>query len=147
MKKRQHLLPCGRVIYYSEFTPVDIGRGNVVYLNRHRKALNALYPFENSGRKKLRWSGEVFNKFSTILTEHLTNCMLEGDRITTNGNHTWMIAGTTRETKHVNWHSDGVTFNIVIKGLKGKFGIRMNRTKRKELQKRIMSGQNYHLIT
>ena len=146
MKTRQHMLPCGRVIFYKEYTPADIGEQLNVYLFKHRKALDALSSLRDSGNSRVRWAKNVYNKFSTILTEHLVNHMLEGDRITTLQNHTWMIAGTNRDTKHVNWHSDGITYNIVIKGLKGKFGIRMNRTKRRELQSRIISGQAYHII-
>jgi hypothetical protein len=148
MKKRQHVLPCGRVIYYKETTPKDIGTGKamVALLNENRKELDKLYSYYNAGRNKVKWSGLVYGKFCEVLTDHLIDCMMNGDRVETLDGHKWMIAGNKKlNTRHANWHSDGISYGVVITGIKGNFGVRLSTKKRKELQSRIMSGQNYHI--
>lgn len=148
MKKRQHVLPCGRVVYYNETTPHDIGtkKGMVTLLNNNRKELEKIYPFNNAGRRKIRWAGMAYNKFCQTLAEYLAECLLNGDRLETIQGHKWMIAGNSRpNARHSNWHSDGLQYGVVIDGIKGNFGVRLSKKRRKELQSKIMSGQNYHI--
>lgn len=148
MKKRQHILPCGRVIYYKETTPKDIGKVDsmVNLLNKYRKELEKISPYNNAGRRRVVWSQKAYNQFCGILTNALAECLINGDRVQTLDEHVWMIAGNTKPSKkHANWHTDGVQYGIVIKGIKSNFGVRLSRKNRKELQARIMSGQNYHI--
>jgi hypothetical protein len=148
MKNRQHVLPCGRVVYYKETTPKDIGTSKkmVKLLNENRKELEKIYAYNNAGRHRTRWAGYVYNKFCKILATHLSDCLINGDRVETSKGHKWMIAGDTKpNNRHANWHSDGKKYSVVISGIKGNFGVRLSRKKRKELQARIMSGQNYHI--
>jgi hypothetical protein len=148
MKKRQHVLPCGRVVYYRETTPQDIGKTKsmVDMLNKNRKELEKMYPYNNAGRNRKRWAGMVYGKFCKMLTTHLSDCLINGDRVETFYGHKWMIASDTEPNKrHANWHSDGKKYSVVINGIKGNFGVRLSRRKRKELQARIMSGQHYHI--
>lgn len=147
MKKRQHVLRCGRVVYYEETTPKDIALKKPVFrmLNENREELDKLYSFYNTGRNKKKWAGLVYGKFCQLLTTHLSDCLINGDRIETSKAHKWMIAGDTKpNNRHANWHSDGKKYSVVITGIKSNFGVRLSRKKRKELQSRIMAGQNYH---
>jgi hypothetical protein len=149
MKQRQRVLPCGRVIYFEETTPRDIGTHETMSkrLLAAKRHLESLRSFDSSGRKKKRWSGEVYNRFTTFLVDHLVERLLAGDRVNTFEGHTWMIADKLwkgKKDRYPNWHTDGKNYGVVIKGLKGKFGIRLSRAKRKELKERINGGQNYH---
>lgn len=149
-RSRQFLLPCGRVIFFKETTPKDIGAKKSVMnlLVAHRGELDKLVSWKGHGRNKNRWAPEVFNKFSTILSDMLTERLLNGDRITTLDNHMWMIAGVEQERKkerYLNWHTDGKTYSVIIRGLNGRFGIRMSRARRRQLKDHINSGQKYHV--
>jgi hypothetical protein len=146
MRIRQRLLPCGRVISFEETTPHDIGKSKTMkaLLLASRKKLDPLYSYDSSGRTKDRWVGQVYNRFATTLTKCLVERLLAGDRIETINGHKWMIGFPTDGGKFVNWHTDGKSFRVGIQGLKGKFGIRLSRAKRRELKERILGGQNYH---
>jgi hypothetical protein len=148
MKKRQRVLTCGRVIYFKETTPRDIGlkKSMKKRLLANRKLLESLVPFENAGRRNNEWVSRVYNKFTTVLTELLVERLLSGDRIETLDGHVWMIASIGESKRHVNWHTDGHSYAVEIKGLKGNFGITLSRKMKAELRKRITSGQNYHII-
>lgn len=149
MKKKQHLLKCGRVIYYNETTPKDIvyKKSTVDFLNKHRKELEQLFKYDHAGRGRVRWAKLVYDRFCTFLSDYLADSLINGDRIETFNGHKWMIAGDDNpNSRHSNWHTNGVKYGVVISGIKSKFGIRLSRKKRKELQSRIMSGQNYHTI-
>lgn len=146
MKKRQRILPCGRVVYFEETYPQDIANSKSISraLLASRKKLDALVSFKSAGKRNKQWVPRVYNKFTTFLVEHLLERLLEGDRIFTYKGNVWMISGRGDGGKYVNWHSDGKSYGIVIKGINSKFGIRMSRAKRKELKERILNGQNYH---
>jgi len=148
MKKRQHLLRCGRVIYFNEFTHTDIAETKPVYdaIIKHRKEFKKLSDPDIAGRKPKLWSRNVYSKFVTMLTEHLVDRLLQGDRITTLNDNTWMVAVTGDGGKrHSNWHTDGKQYGVVIKGIKSKFGVRLSRRRRKELETLIKQGKTYHV--
>ena len=147
MKQKQRILPCGRVIYFTETTPHDVGKRITMRkrLLANKKLLDALYPFDNAGRTNLRWSGMVYNRFTTFLVESLVDNLLQGNRIETFDGHMWLIGNRKDAGKYVNWHTNGHAFSVVIRGLKGNFGIRLSRKNRKALRDRINAGQKYHV--
>lgn len=148
MKKRQHLLRCGRVIYYSEFTHTDVSNTKPVYNNiiKYKSEFKKLFDPDITGRKLKPWTQGVYSKFVTILVKHLADRLLEGDRLTTLNNHSWMVAVTgDGGKKHSNWHSDGKQYGVVIKGIKSKFGVRLSRKRRKQLETLIKEGKTYHV--
>lgn len=148
MKKRQHLLRCGRVIYFNEFTHTDIAEVKSVHdaIIKHKKEFKKLSDPNSVGRKLKPWSKNVYSKFVTLLTEHLVDRLLQGDRITTLNDHAWMVAVTgDGGKKHSNWHSDGKQYGVVIKGIKSKFGVRLSRKRRKQLETLIKEGKTYHV--
>jgi hypothetical protein len=148
MKKRQHLLPCGRVIYFKEYTHTDISKTKPVYnaIIKHKKEFRKLADPDIVGRKLKPWSQNVYSKFATMLTKHLADRLLDGDRITTTDDHVWMVAVTgDGGKKHSNWHSDGKQYGVVIRGIKSKFGVRLSGKRRRQLEQLIKGGKTYHV--
>lgn len=88
----------------------------------------------------------MYNRFTTFLTEKLARHLLTGDRILTLKNHMWLVEGKESNAgRHANWHTDGITFKVGIRGLEGRYAVRLSKRKRQELMKRINEGQKYHV--
>lgn len=144
MKKKQHVLPCGRVIYYREYTPKDIGESMRTVILSHKKKLSTL--FSSTHIPNRLWVPRLYSKFTSVLIGHLLECLMNGDRVGTLKDHQWMIAGRQiPNNKHLNWHTNGLSYGIHIKNLKGNFGVRMSRKARKALRQKIDSGFKYHV--
>jgi hypothetical protein len=148
MKTRQRVLPCGRVIFFEETTPKDIGTQVTMRkrLLANKKKLNGLVDHSVVGGNNIRWVERVYNHFTTLLTDQLVSHLIQGDRVETFKGHRWMIAARKDAGKYINWHSNGKSYGVVIHGLNGKFGVRLSQRKRKELREKINGGQNYHSV-
>lgn len=146
MKRRQHMLKCGRVIYYKEYTPKDIGHSMKSTLMKHRKTLSSVL-FKTRGRVE-NFPKDAYQEFATYLNEFLFENLMDGNRIETQKGRMWMIAGKDiPNNKHINWHTDGLSYGIYIKGLLGSYGIRMTGRARRQLRKKIEGGFTYHQLT
>lgn len=148
MKKRQHILPCGRVMIFKEFSPRDLARKAKIknVLLSKAKELDVFSSYNTAGRKRSVWCGNTYNKFVSLLTEKLADHLLNSDRIETSPGRYWMIAGVGESSKHMNWHSDGVMYGIRITGMPGNYRVLLSHRRAMELKGKIMNGQKFHTI-
>jgi hypothetical protein len=146
MRKLQHMLPCGRVIFYKEVTIDDVFNNaetrNILIENKSE--LVKFVSFESAGKNNKTWVKKTYRKFVTLLLDKMVNHLMNSDRIETESGNYWLIGGR-RSKKFVNWHSDGNSYGIRLVGIPQTHGIRMNAKRRKELRKRVESGQTFHI--
>jgi len=142
MKRRQNILPCGRVYFFTEMGPRDLALKKRIKttLMREKEEFNKFSSYEHAGRKRSVWCKNTYNKFVSLLTDHLMN----SDRLETKPGRYWAIGSRGESPKHMNWHSDGKTFGVAIQGIPGQYRILLSRKRGKELQKRIVGGQKFH---
>lgn len=145
MKKRQYILPCGRVVFQKISNAKDIGWRDDVRrtLLAHKDELSKLSNPNNCGRKRKEWCENVYNKFVSILMRKLMDNLMESNRVQTQPFRFWVI-GSVGDRGHVNWETNGNTYAVKVEGLKTDYKIMLSRKRRSELRKRILNGQAFH---
>jgi hypothetical protein len=149
MKNRQHILPCGRVIFFKEVNPRDVARYKRVQrmMLDNAKELDKFSSYNTAGRKRSVWYKNTYNKFVTLLTTKLVDHLMEGDRIETKPGRLWAIAGVNADNpKFTNFHTDGMTYATTVIGMNGNYRILLSQKRRKELRNRIDNGQQFHTV-
>lgn len=149
MKNRQHILPCGRVIFFKEVNPRDVARYKRVerMMLANAKELDKFSSYNTAGRKRSVWCKNTYNKFITMLTTKLVDHLMNSDRIETKPGRFWAIAAKTHDFhKFVNFHTDGAMYATAIVGMKGDYRILLSQRRRKELRERIEGGQQFHTL-
>jgi nitrous oxidase accessory protein NosD len=146
MKKLQHALPCGRVIFYHEANIEDMSDNADLrkILLENRPELEKMVSWHVAGKNRKTWSRRTYSKFVNLLLEKLVDHLMKSDRIETEPGRYWIIGGK-QSKKFVNWHTEGNSFGIRITGIPETHGIRMNRKRRNELRSRIEQGQSFHI--
>jgi hypothetical protein len=145
MKKRQFVLPCGRVVFQRIHTAKDIGLAPLVSrtLLAHKQELSKLSNPDNVGRKNKEWCESVFSKFANILLKKTVDNLMNSNRIQTAPHRFWVI-GNVGDRGHVNWETDGNTYAVTVHGMKTGHRIMLSGKRRRELRKRILEGQSFH---
>lgn len=148
MKNRQHILPCGRVMTFKEYTPRDFALYKAVEeaLLQERKAWDKFSSYFHAGRRKNIWVQNTYNKFVTLLVAKLVNHLMESDRVKTAEGRYWIIRTVQLESdKHLNWNTDGAVMGVKISGIPGDYRILLSHKRGKELKERIDKGQKFHV--
>ena len=145
MRKRQYILPCGRVVFVKEFTTVDLAKRKSVrnHLLKRKDVLDSFQSFYQSGRNKQRWVEELLSKFSGVATKVLVDELMQGNRVETFNGHRWVI-GRCGPSKHMRWETNGIEYGIKVENMTTRYRIRMAGRRRAELKKRILGGQSFH---
>lgn len=148
MKDRQHILPCGRVMFFREYTPRDFALYKTVEeaFFSEKKAWNKFSSYAHAGRRKKIWVQNTYNKFVTLLVAKLVSHLMESDRVKTAEGRYWIIRTVSLDSdKHLNWHTDGAVMGVKISGISGDYRILLSRKRGKELKERIEKGQKFHV--
>jgi hypothetical protein len=145
VKKRQFVLPCGRIIFQRIHTAGDIGLAPVISrtLLANKDELRKLANPDNVGRKNKQWCEQVYSKFTSILLRKMMDNLMESNRIQTAPYRFWVI-GNVGDRGHVNWETDGNTYAVTVHGMKTEHRIMLSQRRRSELRKRILQGQAFH---
>ena len=147
MKKKQHLLPCGRVIFYMRHRIEDIGitpRVMKVMLDNKAEFRKIANP-DHYGRKRKMWSAKAYKKFTMLLIKRLMDHLMDSDRVESPTGRFWQIGGHV-SNKYVNWNTDGLRYTVRITGLEMNHAIKLSYERKKELIRRIESGQSFHTM-
>lgn len=145
VKKEWVLRESGGVIKINEYRIHDVVDAEGIRKRINKEELKKYRNPDNFGRKLTPIAQRLGTEIVRIFFDYLTRRLLESDRFVFPGGSIYIGVIDRYNKKHLNFHTSGKTYGIVLDiGEPHPYIIRMIRPRRCELARRIKEGQKFY---